>query len=67
MDAEVAALLSGLDAIFMFQEELRAFLSVQYVFASLPTGFGKSLLKHRAAWWLTMASVGLAPGGHLNQ
>lgn len=48
-DAAAVAVLSELDGVFALEEEeaLKAFLcGKDTLFASLPTGYGKSLVKH---------------------
>lgn len=53
MDAAAVPVLSALDGIFTSKEEnrtaLKAFLDGKYVFDLLPTGSGKSFVKHRDA------------------
>lgn len=56
VDAATAAVLSEPDSIFPFEEEqrttLKPFLGGEDVLSLLPTGIGRSLVKHRRALWV---------------
>lgn len=60
-DAAAAADLLDLSTFSTLKEEqkvsLKAFLGRRHALALLMTGFGKSFVKHRCAWWLARGAA----------
>lgn len=60
-DAAVAAVLLDLSTFFTLKKEqkvaVKAFLGRRHALALLLTGFGKSFVKHRCAWWLARGAA----------